>query len=568
MKGFKHFAKRIKLYFRENLAHYQQLLWETSFFALLVFSLGGVILILTELGFERGVLSIEMYDSAFHYLLDAFLLLYLIALFLFAMPGPRRPSKLSLTIKLVIVVFLAFQFLSLLPGRNIRIFHTEYTLEMLIKFSLILIVFLRNWSSLLQGIYKRHIQSEKLFVFSFLFLIVIGAFLLMLPASNTGEISVIDAFFTSVSAVCVTGLTVVDTASAFTWFGKFIILALIQLGGIGIMTFASFFASMGKSGMTLKERDALGHVVVSKNMKKLFTALFGVVFLTIFIEIIGAFTIYFQLDEAAFSDNFSRFSFALFHAVSAFCNAGFSTATGGMTNEIFQSAWSIQFTIAMLFIFGGLGFFIISNYSQRITIEIRNLMAKVKKEKKREIIANILNINSRIVLRTTVILLLVGTFSFFILEYNGVLADMSFFEKLMTSFFSASTPRTAGFNTIDFAGLGNSTLLLIMLLMWIGASPGSTGGGIKTTTLALVFLNAVSLGRGKNYIMFKNRQISRISISRAFLIVTFSLIAIFIGSILLAAFEPQVELKALLFEAFSAFGTVGLSLNLTPIHQK
>ncbi|MBN2728789.1 MAG: ATPase [Bacteroidales bacterium] len=490
--------------------------------------------------------------------------MYLAQIVMILLPGKPNPGKWNLLTKVGIVVMFSLLLFDLFPVDVQIVRNSGYTLKIIFEFALITLVFIRAWSRMLQGIYSKNIQSEKLFLFSFLFLIIIGTLFLLLPVSTTKPISITDALFTSTSAVCVTGLVTLDTATQFTWFGKMIIMILIQFGGIGIMTFTSFIASVGYSSHSIQERSALGSSVLSNSWRKLFSALYAVIILTFGIELLGAIAIYIQLPVDAFSDNFSRFTFSVFHSVSAFCNAGFSIAPNGMMNEIFVDTYGLHLTIAGLFIIGGLGFFIVANYSERIMLNFRNFIRKYFLKKEKIYFPNLININSRLVLRTTVVLLILGTGLFLILEYNHSLAGLSFGEKLITSFFSASTPRTAGFNTIDYSIVSMPTLMLVMILMWIGASPGSTGGGIKTTSFAVAFLNAFSLGRGKNSISFHNREISMKSIRKAFLIITFSILSIFIGTILLNSFNSEFAFHALLFEAFSAFGTVGLSLNVTP----
>jgi Trk-type K+ transport system membrane component len=330
------------------------------------------------------------------------------------------------------------------------------------------------------------------------------------------------------------------------------------------MTFTSFFASVGRSHHGLTEGSALSSMVLSKNMKQLFSALYAVIFVTVFFELTGVALIYFQLPADAFSDNISRFTFSLFHSVSAFCNAGFSIAPNGMMNEVFDKAYGIQMTIAWLIIFGGLGFFIITNYMERFLLIVKNFFRHFLRKHEKQFQPNLVSINSRLVVTTTFWLLSFGTGLFMFFEWDGVLSGLGFGEKLATSFFCAVTPRTAGFNTLDYSTLAFPTIMLTILFMWIGASPGSTGGGIKTTTFAIAFLNAFSIGRGKNKVHFHNREISNMSIRKAFLMITFSIFFVFLSTMLLSWHEPGVAIHALLFEAFSAFGTVGLSMNLTP----
>ncbi len=554
--------KKLRVFLHEHVFEIKRMLVSLSFLGILAVSFAGLFLILSEVGFDTELNRKEWYNDIISYLIKFLMVMYAVQVSMVLLPGKPSVTRINVIIKIGFLCLLSIHLFDVFPEGTALEQHSGYKPEWLFNYALILLVFFRAWSRVLNRIYAMNIRSEKLFVFSFIFLITTGSLLLMLPVSTTSPISFTDALFTSTSAVCVTGLSTLDTASQFTWFGKMIILGLIQLGGIGIMTFTSFFASVGRSQHGLTEGTALSSMVLSKNIKQLFSALYAVIFVTLVVELTGTILLYFQLPATAFPDNVSRFTFALFHAVSAFCNAGFSTAPNGLMNEVFDKAYGIQLTIAWLIIIGGLGFFIVTNYMERFALGFRNLIKTIT-GKTRQFEPNLININSRIVVTTTFWLLVIGTGVFMFFEWDGVLSGLGFGEKLVTSFFCAVTPRTAGFNTLDFSSLMFPTIMLIIMLMWIGASPGSTGGGVKTTTFAIALLNAFSLGRGKERVHFRNREISNQSVRKAFLMITFSIIFVFIGTMLMSWYEPSVEIHRLLFEAFSAFGTVGLSLNLT-----
>ena len=432
------------------------------------------------------------------------------------------------------------------------------------KLFLIFIVFLRTISHWIENIY--HITKQhpaKIFILSFIFIIIIGSFLLLLPAASYEDIKYEDSLFISVSAVCVTGLTTLNIATTFTWLGKLIILFLIQIGGLGIMTITSFLAlSFTRSDLSIKEQQGLGFSIGASTYKEVLKNLYAVILITLFFESIGAILIYFSTPSEEFNTISQHVFFAIFHSVSAFCNAGFSNVDGGMINNVFVGNYLSIFTISGLIIFGGLGFFIIKRLVDNFFLKIKNFFRKIF-NKSKIIRPKIVDINRIIVVRTTIILLLLGIAVILILEANKGLSSYNWFDKIVHAFFCSVAPRTAGFNTLDFAIFSPATVMFIIILMWIGASPGSTGGGIKTTSLALAFLNARSLGKSQENIIFKKRTIGNGSIQKAFVIIVFSLLTIFVGIILVSAFDPHLGFMNIMFEVFSAFGTVGLTLGIT-----
>ncbi len=425
-------------------------------------------------------------------------------------------------------------------------------------------LFVREFSTI-QIQYKRKILNPaQLFIISFLAIILLGTLCLKLPNSTVHGISFLDALFTSTSAVCVTGLAVLDTSTEFTKFGQVIIMILIQIGGLGIMTFASYFSYFFKGSSSIENTLVLGELTSTSQIGKVFQTLSRIVLLTLTIIVFGALGIYLTTPTNHFDDIFDHLFFALFHSVSSFNNAGFSTYSNGLYDNAVKYNYSFQLIICALFIFGGLGFPIVFNVLKFIKYRIRLKMFKFFGTRKAEHVPWIVNINTQLILITTAVLIVVGTIGFYYFEYNGVLKEHGFFGKIVTSFFGATTPRTAGFNTFDMTALSFPTIMFIILLMWIGASPASTGGGIKTSTFAIATLNFISLARGKDRIEINRREVADISVRRAFAIISLSLAFIGFAILLLVKMEPDKGFIGLAFEAFSAFSTVGLSLNLTP----
>lgn len=489
-------------------------------------------------------------------------ILYFIQIILLILPGGRRFSLINLLIKIIFILTLNY-FVYFIPD-FISNYLNELSYIYYYKLFLIFIVFLRTISHWIENIYRFTKQHPaKIFILSFIFIIIIGSFLLLLPAATYEDIKYEDSLFISVSAVCVTGLTTLNIATTFTWLGKLIILILIQIGGLGIMTITSFLAlSFTRSDLSIKEQQGLGFSIGVSTYKEVLKNLYAVILITLFFESIGAILIYFSTPSEEFNTISQHVFFAIFHSVSAFCNAGFSNVDGGMINNVFVGNYLSIFTISGLIIFGGLGFFIIKRLVDNFFLKIKNFFRKIF-NKSKIIRPKIVDINRIIVVRTTIILLLLGMAVILILEANKGLSSYNWFDKIVHAFFCSVAPRTAGFNTLDFAIFSPATVMFIIILMWIGASPGSTGGGIKTTSLALAFLNARSLGKSQENIIFKKRTIGNGSIQKAFVIIVFSLLTIFVGIILVSAFDPHLGFMNIMFEVFSAFGTVGLTLGIT-----
>ena len=441
-------------------------------------------------------------------------------------------------------------------------FHSDYILQkikpvleggLIFYFLLRLMVFVRH-------IYDIYFNPAIVFVGSFMILALTGAFLLMLPSATENGITFTNALFTATSAVCVTGLVVMDTSSDFTIVGQSIIIVLIQLGGIGILTFTSFFAFFFRGSSSFKEglntRDFIAH----DGLRDVFRAALNVVIFTLGVEIVGALFIYSSIIEIKGIEN--EFFFSIFHSISAFCNAGFSIIPGGIQSESIRYDYYLHWIIMILIVLGGLGHNIVFNFYQYLKTYIIELFEKKIVHKK----IRILTVNTKIVLYTTFILLIGGFLFLFIAEYNNTLLEHeSIFGKITVASFSADSPRTAGFDAVDYSKMNVHSLLFIIFLMWIGGSPASTAGGIKTSTFALATLNIFSVARGKGRIQLFGRRISSDSTSRAFAILSISLITIGVSIMAVLIFEPKgTSILTVAFECFSAYSTVGLSLNFTP----
>ncbi|MDM1296504.1 ATPase [Sphingobacterium sp. N143] len=409
---------------------------------------------------------------------------------------------------------------------------------------------------------KRFYNPAQLFIFSFLLLIIAGTVLLKLPIALNQPISWLDALFTATSAVCVTGLVVVDTASHFTLWGQVFILLLIQAGGIGILSFAGLFTYFLKGGSSYENQLAIRDFSNTERLGEVFVLLKRTIAITFGIELVGAAAIYWSITGLPGTTVAERIFIALFHAVSSFCNAGFSTLPKGLMDQQVYYNYGFQLAVACIYIFGGLGFPIVINVIKYIKHLADRLLRKWT-TKENYYRPWVMTINSKINLITTACITVFATILLFVNEFDHVFADHQGVGKLVLAFATATTPRTAGFNSIDFAQLHFSSILFVMLLMWIGASPNSTGGGIKTSTFALAVLNVISLAKGKDRTEIFRREIAGISIQRAFATMFLSLIIIGIAIFAISFFERDRPLLDIAFECFSAYSTVGLSLGVT-----
>ncbi|MEG0068983.1 TrkH family potassium uptake protein [Cetobacterium sp.] len=400
---------------------------------------------------------------------------------------------------------------------------------------------------------KRLSFSRKL-ILLFFTAIVFGSILLYMPFSlQEGQnISFLTAVFTITSAICVTGLSVIDISKVLSFQGQLILLLFIQLGGLGVMTFSSlFFLLIGKK-MSYKERELIKEERNAESSGEIVDFIKKIVIIVLLIEIVGAFFLTLEfLKEFKFS---TALYYGIFHSISAFCNAGFALFSNNLEN--YHGSILMNMTIAYLIILGGIGFSVINSV----------LMA-VRRDVKR------FTLTSKVAILVSMFLTFVGMVLFFLLEYKNptTIGNLSFFDKILSSFFQSVTTRTAGFNTVPMATLKPATVFMFCILMFIGASPGSTGGGIKTTTIGVIVLYVIGVVQGREHINVFNRRISWDILNRALAILVISIIYVSIVTMLVMTIEDGIGFEKVAFEVVSAFGTVGLSLgitaNLSPLSQ-
>lgn len=396
--------------------------------------------------------------------------------------------------------------------------------------------------------HQKRFQPARVLAVSFLVAIALGTVILLLPVCSVSRrISFIDALFTATSAVCVTGLIVVDTGTYFTRFGQTVILILIQLGGLGIMTFSTLILLAAGRRISIKDRIMVQETFMPSAPKDFRTVIRNIFLMTVMIELAGAAFLFLRfaprmgLFEASFN--------ALFHAISAFCNAGFSTFSDSLqslTGDILANL-----TIIFLIILGGLGFLVIQEFFYFL------VLARNKRKVR-------LSLHSQIVLSVTVGLIGFAFLVLLLVEKAHAFNNLNWKEKILASLFQAVTPRTAGFNTINLASLQTGSIFLLICLMFVGASPGSTGGGIKTATLGVIgaFVRSKLMARERINLFY--RTLPEECLMRSFTLFFLAFAWIALASFLLFLSQPEAQMKEVFFEVFSAFGTVGLSLGLTP----
>jgi trk system potassium uptake protein TrkH len=386
----------------------------------------------------------------------------------------------------------------------------------------------------------------QILVIGFAIVIFTGAFLLKLPiaAQNGLATPFIDCLFTATSAVCVTGLVTLDTGTHWTYFGKTVIILLIQIGGLGFMTFATLISLVIGKRITLRERLVMQEAMNSFSIHGIVKLAELVLIFTFSVEAIGA-----LIMSITFIPEFGLLKgiyYSIFHSISAFCNAGFDLIGNFRSLTPYAENPIIVLTIAFLIIFGGLGF--------SVWYEIYNY----KKTKK-------LSLHSKVVLTATAVLVVGGTILMFLFELNNssTIKNMSINGKVLSSFFAAVTPRTAGYNSISTADMTGAGRFLTVILMFIGGSPGSTAGGIKTATMGLLVMTVISVIRGREDTEMFERRIGKDLIYRAMAITMISLMLVLIVTMILAITEVGESLEYIIYEATSAFATVGLTLGLT-----
>lgn len=400
---------------------------------------------------------------------------------------------------------------------------------------------------MIKKLFKK-LTYTQIIVLSFVMMILLGTILLCLPISSaSGEFTApIDALFTATSASCVTGLIVFDTCTYWSLFGQIVILTLIQVGGLGFMVFISTFSVFLKKRIGLYERRLLMQAEGNLRLSGVVVLLKRIIKGTLLFEGLGAIILAFRfIPKMGWGQGVYN---AVFHSISAFCNAGFDLM--GKYEKFssfthFSDDPIVLITIILLITIGGIGFLVWS--------DVLTFKTKLKKY----------SLHSKLVLSTSAILVFVPLILFLAFEYNGVLRDMNLFDKIVNAAFMAVSPRTAGMNTVDLNAIGDSSEIITDILMLVGGSPGSTAGGLKTTTLAVLVLSMIAAARHDTHPQIFKRRLPDDALKQASAIFTVYVSASLVAAIVISAIESS-DIPTVLFEVISAVGTVGLTRGITP----
>ncbi len=536
-------------------------------FLLLISSVVAPILVIYHLGFPISLSQSELLYKSYRFIMVAqWFLISLMLVLGYENRIYKRGKNISNIVRITTYVFfsivvlfeLALHYGWLVRDELISAFTSEKVVVVII--SIISGTELSRWVTSILG---RKTSPPMILASSFLFIILIGSLLLKLPNATKEGIDYIDSLFLSTSAVCVTGLSPVDISQTLTVTGEVILLFLIQIGGLGVMTITSFFGLFFASSHRFAGQMVVGDLLSTNKMSGLFKMLANIIIVTLSIEAFGALMIYSSIADYGGYSEVRKWFFSVFHSISAFCNAGFSTLSGNLADPIVVSLNSIRWWVSLLIIFGGIGFPIFSNFLRYLGLKFTNLVRRLNGIRPK-VHPRVWKLNTYIVLRMTIILVVGSWLAFLALEWNASLEGMSFVEKLSQSFFMAVTPRTAGFNSVDMSSMLPTSLLLTTILMWIGGAPQSTAGGIKVTTIYIALRNIFSSNRTSGEINVKFRKIPSSSVQRAFGVVALSGCVIMLSVVIISLFDRDLPISKIIFEVVSAVSTVGLSLGVTP----
>ena len=405
-----------------------------------------------------------------------------------------------------------------------------------------------NYISTSSFLFQLKLAPAQVVLLSFGGWIVLGALILILPVSAVPgrSIAFIDALFMATSATCVTGLSTISLPDEFSVFGQMIMLILTQVGGLGIMTLSSSMAVIMGKNLQMREQVIMQDVLDASGSEELLNLIVDIIRYTFVIEFIGAMFLTMGFYQEGFEIGQAIY-FGFYHSIMAFCNAGYALFNNNLEDFKFQPL--ISMTVAVLLILGGIGFSVMKDLFQTATSK-RSFKS--------------LTTHTKLVLTVNTFLVVFATIYLFFGEFLHAFQDMGMWERFQVSFFQAVTPRTAGFNTVNLNSLHPHSIYMMVLLMFIGASPGSTGGGVKTTTFAILLQSVTATLKGKSHVEFFERKIPPATVVKSIAIFIISLVVVSVGILVMMRIEPDKSFLSLFFEVVSAFGTVGLSLGITP----
>ncbi|MEI0581369.1 TrkH family potassium uptake protein [Brachyspira pilosicoli] len=449
------------------------------------------------------------------------------------------PRKLYIIVPIIqIIGLLLLNFFSR-KYYNIYANRVIWTIAGSILFFLIIVI---NWLRLSYSKFTLY----QMIIASFIFIITLGALLLYLPLSTvSGRLPFIDALFTATSAVCVTGLSVIDISKEFTFFGQIVVLILIQIGGLGIMSISAIVILFSINKGSVQDRIRTLEMFNTKNKDIIRSTVKAIFLATFLVELIGAVLLFTVMDNNRIGE---RIFYSLFHSISAFCNAGFALYTDSLHR--FSNSAIVTITVSLLIVLGGIGYPVfVSIYTA--------IISKIKGKR------YVMDVQTIIILFTSAFLLLFGTLFIFFNEYSNALEGMPLKEKILASIFQSVSTRTAGFETIAYNSMNGVTIGVVIFLMFIGASPSSTGGGVKTTTFFVFIASIITAITNRPFIIVKGRKIKDDAVNKSIAIFTLAIAISVFGALLIFYIDGHKTMMPVIFETVSAISTVGLSLGIT-----
>ena len=525
---------------------------KSNFIINIIIIFGAISFIIEDIAYQYIVIS-----YIFHIIKYLIFFLYFLSILLNLRKNFKVKKHYKNIIELIIVLALTGFFIY---NKFYTAIIDQYRLEfiyligVLIRNILTIVFFLIKVKKLDLYLKKLSTNPAQAIIMSFLIVIIIGTILLMMPIStaNKSRIGFINALFTATSAVCVTGLIVVDTGSYFSLFGKSVIMILLQIGGLGIMILSYFSAFIIGKKLSIEDKLTLSYMINENDTQKISKHIKRIILITFIIELIGVISLFFIFNNK-FNNPLKAIFYSFFHSISAFCNAGFSLFSDSF--EQFKSNVFLNFIICSLIILGGLSFGVLTNFAQLIKSRIKKYWLK------REQFQIQLSLNSKVVFVVTLMLLITGMLIIYQFEHSN-LVKYDLKTQYLSAFFQSVTLRTAGFNTIKFNALNTFTYLIMILYMFIGGAAGSTAGGVKVNTIGTIYAYIKSIIKDEGSIVLMKKSISSRTVNNAFLIITLYLISIFFGVILISI-SDGIDLIKIIFEVVSAIGTVGLSTGIT-----
>ena len=531
-----------------------------ALFLLSVVTAGAIVV---DYGFLLDESELHLVHLIYRLAWWCYLLLYILQLIL----GWRNIKKKSIFLTAFVgLLFILSALLRYLQSGSSSVpFYFQY---LFVEKILLLLLSLLDISRGIVDFINKKTNPAMLMALCFALLIALGTILLLLPRSTLDgvRLSVLDAFFISTSAVCVTGLSPLDISQTFSHEGTIVLMLLIQAGGLGVMTITSFFAIFFMGGTGLYNQLALRDMLGSDTFGSLISTLLNIIGFTLFIEFLGALAIWLSVRGTLGLAVHQELFFSLFHSVSAFCNAGFSTLGNNLGNSAIITGHNTFFLVITALVFlGSLGYPILVNFKKIVIYYLKRFIGPLFNTDAAQLhYTHIMNINTKIVLTMSTVLIVGGTLSIAISEWNGAFLGMSVPDKIVQSLFTAVVPRTAGFNSVPLTQFSIFSLIIYLFLMWIGGASQSTAGGIKVNTFAVAYANLVSVIRGHRGVMLFGREISSDSLRRASAVIFGSIMIITSAFFLLMILHPDIPARSLLFETLSAYSTVGASLDVTP----